>query len=164
MNSLNQAINILSENIYCSVATASKEGVPWNTPVFYSYDQHLNLYWASAIDAVHSRFLRENPLAFIVVFNSSAPARCATAVYLQGHVHIVSDDILDNKVIQHFKRVNEDSLFTGDYYRGSSPERLYAFTPEKVWVLGEPVDQGGHPVDARTELSLDALRKYLNAS
>ena len=162
MNELLQASKILSENIYCCVATSSKNGLPWNTPVFYSYDHDLNLYWASATDSVHSHFIKENPSAFIVVYNSTAPPRSATALYLQGYVEILENEKLDQVVHQHFKRVNEDSLFTGDYYRGSSPERIYKFMSQNVWILGKPVTKQEHPIDSRKELPLNELKKHLN--
>jgi len=161
MDKFRQAEKILSENIYCCIATTSKAGSPWNTPVFYSYDQKLNLYWASAIDSMHSQNLKENPSAFIVIYNSSAAPRTATALYLQGQVNTVADHHLDEIVQRHFKRVNEDSLFTGDYYRDSSPERLYQFNTQKAWILGKPMNKERHSIDTRKELCINELKSLL---
>jgi len=161
ISNLSQAIQILKDNIYCCLATASKEGMPWNTPVFYSYDHELTVYWASSIESVHSQYLKENSQAFIVIYNSTAAPRTATALYLQGHVETVPDHRLDERVQQHFKRVGEDSLFTGNHYRGASPERLYQFSTQKAWLLGEPLDKAGHLIDIRKELSINQLKQSL---
>jgi len=164
MDDLTQTSKILSENIYCCLATASKDGMPWNTPIFYSYDHKLNLYWASAIDSMHSQHLKENPQAFIVIYNSTAAPRTATALYLQGQVETVANHRLDERVQQHFKRVNEDSLFTGNYYREHSPERLYQFSTQQAWLLGKPKNKAGHLIDTRKELFITELKQSLKES
>jgi general stress protein 26 len=161
MNDLYHATQIVRENIYCSLATASKNGEPWNSPVYYSYDHDLNLYWASSIEAMHSQFLKVNPIAFIAIYKSTAAPRTATALYLKGQVEIVLDGRLNDVVQQHFKRVNEKTLFTGNDYRDPSPERFYQFTPQKVWILGKPITQQGHLIDTRIELSINELKEFL---
>ena len=54
------AASLISEQIYCTLATASTDGIPWSTPLFYVFDQDLHLYWSSAITSQHSQNLTQN--------------------------------------------------------------------------------------------------------
>src|SRR3954452_9503559 len=47
--------SILNEVLYVTIATVSKEGLPWNTPVFFARDHHSKIYWVSANESVHSK-------------------------------------------------------------------------------------------------------------
>ncbi len=160
-NALIHVTKILLENIYCAVATSSLAGQPWNSPVYYSLDSSCHLYWASSIEAVHSRFLAENPRAFISIFDSTAAPRTATGIYLRGEVAVLSDDSLDLVVERHFRRVGEPSAFTAASYLDESPERIYCFTPLQLWVLGTPEPKRGHLIDRRLEVDLTALCQAL---
>ncbi len=160
---LNLATNILVENIYCSVATCSCAGEPWSSPLYYSLDTRCCLYWASAMAAVHSRFLEENPRAFVSIFDSSAPPRTATGLYLRGDVEQVDEASLDMVVERHFARVRESNILTGKNYLNESPERMYCFSPVEIWVLGCPEAVDGHHIDQRVRISLEDLHQAIEA-
>ena len=155
------AAEILVENIYCSVATCSKNGDPWSSPLFYSLDSCCNLFWASAVSAVHSRFLSRNPRAFIAIYDSSAPPRTATGLYLRGKVEVILNSSVDTVVARHFDRVREDNSLTGESYMNDSPERMYCFSPSELWTLGEPEERNGHFVDQRVSVTLEDMRQAL---
>lgn len=40
-----------------TVATASSEGEPWISPLFFGYNEKFNLYWASDKDAKYSKLI-----------------------------------------------------------------------------------------------------------
>src|SRR5258708_17012146 len=75
---------IIKKNIYLAVATASKEGKHWISPVFYAFDDGYNLYWVSNKDSLHSQLIRANPQVAIVIFDSSVPEGAGDGVYFEA--------------------------------------------------------------------------------
>ncbi len=73
MDYTKKAKEIIENNIYCTVATSTKDGKPWISPVFFGYDENYNIYWVSDKNAKHSELIRNNPSVAIVIFNSQAP-------------------------------------------------------------------------------------------
>lgn len=61
----NRAIEILQKIRYATIATANKDGKPWNSPVAHEYDGQLNIYWFSDKQNQHSQNVRENEDVFI---------------------------------------------------------------------------------------------------
>ena len=155
------AAAILVENLYATVATCSPSGEPWASPVYYSLDRKCRLFWASAVDAVHSRFLMDNPRAFVCIYDSTAPPRTATGLYLRGRAEPVLDDGVDRIVARHFERVGEQTAMTGASYLADSPERVFRFTPAELWVLGQPEKKDGHLIDRRVEVALADVQAVL---
>jgi nitroimidazol reductase NimA-like FMN-containing flavoprotein (pyridoxamine 5'-phosphate oxidase superfamily) len=66
-----QAKAIIKNNIYLTLATATKDGKPWISPLFFAYDNDFNLYWVSSKNSLHSKLIRSNPRVAIVIFDSS---------------------------------------------------------------------------------------------
>lgn len=55
---------ILQTIKYATIATASKNGKPWNSPVAHIYDDQLNIYWFSDKESQHSQNVRKNENVF----------------------------------------------------------------------------------------------------
>ena len=64
---------ILSRIMYLTIATVSKDGEPWNTPVYSSFDEQFNFFWVSSPLAKHSKNIKENNNVFLVVYDSTTP-------------------------------------------------------------------------------------------
>jgi nitroimidazol reductase NimA-like FMN-containing flavoprotein (pyridoxamine 5'-phosphate oxidase superfamily) len=58
---------------YITIATASKTGQPWNSPVYSAFDGAYNFYWASDREGQHSRNIRENPQVFLAIYARPFP-------------------------------------------------------------------------------------------
>ena len=83
---LESAKQIISENIYMTIASASSDGKPWISPVFFAYDEFYNLYWVSNKHSKHSTLIRSNPDVAIVIFDSRAPEGEGDGVYFEAVV------------------------------------------------------------------------------
>ncbi len=99
---LKRAKVIISEIEYATLATCSKKGLPWNSPVYCAYDEHYNFYWASWRENVHSRNIRENPGVFIIIYDSTVPLGTGEGVYLKGKAHELIKDAEIQKAIDIF--------------------------------------------------------------
>ena len=81
---IREAHQILESNLYITLSTASLEGTPWVSPVYFAYDGDLNIYWCSDVDSRHSNYIVENPQVAAVIFDSSVPEGTGTGLYLFG--------------------------------------------------------------------------------
>jgi len=43
-----RAKEIISKIIYITIATVSRDGLPWNTPAYSSFDENYNFFWVSS--------------------------------------------------------------------------------------------------------------------
>ncbi|MDP3965092.1 MAG: pyridoxamine 5'-phosphate oxidase family protein [bacterium] len=152
-----KAREILEQNFYCTVATASKDGVPWVSPVFFAYDEQYRIYWVSNKDAKHSLLIRENPRVALVVFNSTAPEGEGDGVYIEAaatELKAAEDvqlamDVLGRRVSKDEFRVKDKDQVTGN-----GVWRIYRATPKKTWKLSRGKLIRGQYVDERVEVQL----------
>lgn len=153
-----RALELLNGPPYFNVATESG-GQPWNTPIWATRDQDLNLYWSSWVEAVHSRNIEKNPRVFLTLFDSTRKRgtnnmRC---LYLQGTAAAVVE--LDEA------RKAAGLLYPGevaqlDDFLGNGKKRFYRATPARAWLncLSER-DLTPTTVKMRVEVQLQLLRK-----
>ena len=80
---------IVENNNYMVVATSDKSARPWAAPVFYTHDEKYNFYFLSAVDSKHAENVRENPNAFIVIFDSTAPVGQSDGVQMEVKISFV---------------------------------------------------------------------------
>jgi hypothetical protein len=76
------AREILSSNLYLTLATADEDGRPWPSPVYYASEDYAAFYWVSDPEARHSRNLAVRPRASAVVFDSGVAIGTGQAVYM----------------------------------------------------------------------------------
>ena len=88
---INRARQIIGKINYATIATASKEGRPWNSPVAQVHDKELNIYWFSDKEGQHSRNVRENDRVFIVIYDSTVPEGQGEGVYIEAKAYEVTD-------------------------------------------------------------------------
>lgn len=153
MNNITKAKEIISKIIYITIATVSKDGKPWNTPVYSAFDEKYNFFWASWTENDHSKNIRQNPEVFIVIYDSTVPEGTGEGVYVKAKVYELSDP----KEIEHAtkylygrksKNPRPVEEFLGDY-----PRRVYKAVPEKFW-LNTDGNINGNYVDKRIEVDL----------
>ena len=63
-----KARKIIEKILYITIATSSKGGAPWNSPVYSAFDEDYNFFWASWKENQHSKNIRENNQVFIAFF------------------------------------------------------------------------------------------------
>ena len=130
-----KAAEIIKSINYITIATATKDGTPWNTPVSATFDSSLNFYWGSSPNAVHSKNILENPEVFVVIFDNHQLEGTGVGVYMRG-------------------RAKSDELENIDITR-------YIFAPEQVWVNDEEKDkEGQYRYDIRIPLDINKLIEY----
>lgn len=155
MSNPQKARDIISKIIYINIASVSKGGEPWNTPVYSAFDSDYNFYWASWKENQHSTNIAENPDVFLTVYDSTAPEGTGEGVYIQAIAHELKDvEEIRQALAILYRRKNQDpekrkpEWFLGDY-----PRRVYKAIPERVWMNGNG-DVNGNYVDIRLEIDL----------
>ena len=157
MDNTEKVKKIIEENIYCTIAMTSLDGKPWVSPVFFVYDENYNIYWVSNKNSEHSRLLRVNPQAAIVIFDSQAPEGAGDGVYIKARVEELSNEeeikeaikFLNKRVTKEKFRVKGLGEVTAD-----GVWRIYKALPETISTLTEGEYINGQYVDKRVEINL----------
>lgn len=156
MTNKEKAKQIIEKIIYITIATCSKKGNPWNTPVYSAFDEDYNFYWASDKNGQHSKNISENENVFLVIYDSTAPEGTGEGVYIQAKAHMLTDEkeieraheLLAKRKTKQSSKLRDATEFMGDY-----PRRVYKAVPEKFWINGDG-DINGNYVDIRMEVDL----------
>lgn len=139
-----------------TIATASVDGKPWISPVFFAYDESYNLYWVSNKNALHSKLIRANGRVAIVIFDSRAPEGEGDGVYFEAIAEEMKNQLelqiaieLLNKrmTVEKFQIDDEDVAEDGEW-------RAYKATPIKISKLTEGRYINGQYIDERAEVKL----------
>ncbi|MGB6453776.1 MAG: pyridoxamine 5'-phosphate oxidase family protein [Streptosporangiaceae bacterium] len=112
------ARRVIDANQYMTLATTDPGGRPRLSPVYYTPARHSDFYWVSSPEAQHSRNLAERPGTEIVIFDSTAPAGQAEAVYITATARAVHDDELEALCPEAFRTSASARRFTPDDLRG----------------------------------------------
>lgn len=151
---LKKAQNIIEKILYITIATSSKDGTPWNTPVYSAYDKKYNFYWASWKKSQHSKNIRENNQVFLVIYDSTVPEGTGEGVYIKAKVYMLTEEKEISHALSYLDgRVNKKkNLKTRTaQFQGDKPRRVYKAVPEKVWMNTEG-EINGEYVDKRVEI------------
>lgn len=153
MDNIEIAKKIISEIMFITIATSSKDGVPWNSPVYSSYDENYNFYWSSSPEAKHSVNIKENNQVAIVIYDSTDPEGTGRGVYIKAIAH----EVMDEKEIEKalgllYGRKNKNPKPIMDFI-GDSPRRVYQAVPQKFWI-NETQKVNDFPVDVRAEVDI----------
>lgn len=139
---------------YATLATVTATGEPWNTPVYFASDDELTIYWGSHVNSQHSKNVRENGQAFIVIYNSTVLPGTGEGVYIKARCEMIEDpaDIARAyELIQ--KRRLPIPYWDMSAIEGGNSIGLFRATPEKIWMNdGSEVD--GTYIDIRKEVEL----------
>jgi nitroimidazol reductase NimA-like FMN-containing flavoprotein (pyridoxamine 5'-phosphate oxidase superfamily) len=155
-----RAAEIIRQILYITIATATKDGKPWNSPVYSAFDKELNFYWASDKNSQHSQNIRINPEVFLVIYDSTVPESTGEGVYIQAEAkELNSQDeamaglkVLDDRVGK-----RKDRQF--EKFSGEAKLRIYKATPRKIWMNDDEVDdQGQFARDIRVEVPTELVK------
>ena len=79
-----KAVEIIKKIIYITLATVTKDGQPWNSPLYSAYGKNLNFYWSSDRKSVHSSNIKTNNKVFCVIYDSTMKEGTGEGVYFAG--------------------------------------------------------------------------------
>lgn len=146
-----KAKEILLKIQYATIATVTPEGKPWNSPVAHEIDENNIIYWFSDKDNQHSKNVRQNPFAFIVIYDSTSPEGTGEGVYIDADVEELTDaDEINNiRNAKKGKVVDDANEFLGDAVR-----RCYKATPKRMWMNDAEEKDGKFIRDYRVEVNL----------
>ena len=153
-----RAKEILEKIIYATIATSSKDGQPWNSPVRYVYDSDLKIYWFSDKENQHSKNVRDTEDVFIVIYDSTVPEGDGEGVYIQAKACQLEDPEEIRQARRIKKGPDKDSP---DDFMGNAIRRVYKAIPLKVWMNDAKEKDGLFLRDYRVEILLDKLRASL---
>ena len=155
-----RAVEILRKIRYATIATANKNGKPWNSPVAHKYDSQLNLYWFSDKQNQHSQNIRDNEDVFIVIYDSTMPEGDGEGVYIEAKAVELTDpgEILNVREI----KKGEGYITQPNDFLGGAVRRVYKATPQNVWMNDAEVKDGDFIRDYRVDISLETIRNLLN--
>ena len=132
-----KAAEIIKKIIYITLATVTKDGQPWNSPLFSMYDKELNFYWSSDWKSVHSGNIRANNKVFCVIYDSTMKEGTGEGVYFAGKSYELTD---------------EDDIL-----------KIYKVVADKIWMNDDEKDENGNYVkDIKVEIPISKLKALLN--
>jgi nitroimidazol reductase NimA-like FMN-containing flavoprotein (pyridoxamine 5'-phosphate oxidase superfamily) len=161
MDNIIKAKAIINSNIYMSIATASKDGKPWISPVFFAYDENFNLYWVSNKESLHSNLLRSNPQAAIVIFDSTAAQGEGDAVYIEAEVKELDDEQEIKASMQILSaRVSVDEFRVKEVWQVMDKGywRIYKAKPTSISKSSHGRTINGQYIDERVDIKLVDLK------
>ena len=145
------AERILASNLYMTLATADKSGVPWASPVYYAPSaDRTELYWVSRPQTRHSRNLAARPELAIVIFDSTAAIYTGQAVYNAAAGGLVGDADLERRMGVFAARSRADGEeWTVADVQAPAELRLYRAVVRERWILDPDPDAGDRRVPVR---------------
>lgn len=153
-SNVKKARKIIEKILYITIATVSKDGRPWNSPVYSAFDDNYNFYWASWKENQHSKNIRENSNVFIVIYDSTVAEETGEGVYIQAKAYELEDEKQIKHALSYLDgRINKKGRHKVSQFTENMPRRIYKAVPEKVWINGEG-DINGEYVDKRAEINL----------
>ena len=97
MNNIEKAKAIIAKIMYITIATVSKDGKPWNVPVYSAYDEKFNFFWNSWKENEHSQNIRSSNNIFLAIYDSTMPEGTGKGVYVKAKAY----ELDDPKEIEH---------------------------------------------------------------
>ena len=157
MESLTEkAKRIIQKILYITIATCSRNGQPWNSPVYSAFDENYNFYWASWKENQHSENIEENNRVFLTIYDSTVAEGTGEGVYIQAKAVMLADPKeIEHALIYLDGRINKkkDSKTRIAEFQGDKPRRIYKAVPEKVW-MNDVGEVNGNYIDKRVEVDL----------
>jgi nitroimidazol reductase NimA-like FMN-containing flavoprotein (pyridoxamine 5'-phosphate oxidase superfamily) len=154
-----RAKKIIQTINYATIATVSKNGYPWNSPVAHSYDSGLNIYWFSDKNNQHSRNVRDNSDVFIVIYDSTIQLGKGEGVYIKAK----ASELKEPEEITKARKLKKGPDYDGlpDEFMGEAVRRVYKATPLQIWMNDAEIKDGVFIRDYRIKISLSALTELL---
>jgi uncharacterized protein YhbP (UPF0306 family) len=125
--------SILDAVRYATISTVDGDGLAWAAPVWYVFDDSLNIYWWSSINSQHSINIQNSSNIYVTVFDSTLPEGEGLGVFIRADAREVGEHELQdamalyNESTQVFKMSEKNC--TND-----APTRMYVAVPSEIWM------------------------------
>jgi uncharacterized protein YhbP (UPF0306 family) len=153
MDASEKAKEIISKILYATVATSSKDGQPWNSPLYVAYDENYNFFWASWTGTQHSKNIIENPRVFLTIYDSTVPEGSGEGVYIQANASQIEATSEILRILPYLYGRKNKAPRAAEEFQGEYPRRIYKAVPERTWVNLDSEMNGSH-IDTRKEITL----------
>ena len=157
-NLIKVAKKIIEDNIYLTVASSSKNGKPWISPLFFAYDKKYNFYWISGKDSLHSKLIRKNSKVAIVIFDSTASEGKGDGVYFEAIVEELNREKEIRKAVEILNKRTTNNEFKiksiDKLVNNEGISIIYKGLPIKTSKLTEGKFINGQYIDERVEINL----------
>lgn len=150
---VDKAKKTINDCFYLNIASITKAGSPWNTPVYYTFDKNYNFYWISAQNSIHSQNIRSNSEVFITIYPSE---ESGVGVYIEANAYELSDEAEVRDVLKILDRKGSSNAENVQDYLNGSPLRMYKAIPKNISVSSPDTADKYHGlwVDKRVEIKL----------
>lgn len=148
-----RAKEIIEKIEYVTVASVTKEGLPWNSPVFTAYDEDFNFYWGTHADSQKAKNIRANGNVFLVIYDSTVPSGTGEGVYIRATAQQIVEPGEVKRVFELLRGRHATSFWDFAAVGEGGPIRLFKAVPQQVW-MNDDGHKSGHYIDIRTEVTL----------
>ncbi len=138
-----KAKKILDNCTYMAVGTSTKRGIPWVAPVLFVYDNDFNIYFLSAVDALHSKNILENADVAVSIFDSRQEIGVSEGIQARGKASLVEKDDIENAITLYCKKVFPESdmeptkRYVPENHLGTAEFRFFRIKLTAAYVTGE---------------------------
>ncbi len=129
----------LDQHRVMTVAVASRDGVPWASPVYYA-NHGLSLYWLTSPSGRMATYLQENPRAVVCILGDSTDWQHLQGLQMEGTVYRVESPAEKFRAARRYikryaslGRALLSSARQGGVAGKLSSLQLYRFTPDRCW-------------------------------
>ncbi|MCU0667354.1 MAG: pyridoxamine 5'-phosphate oxidase family protein [Patescibacteria group bacterium] len=141
---------ILQNVRYATISTVDDSPLPWAAPVWYVFDNALNIYWWSPVESIHSQNILNNGNIYITIFDSTLPEGKGIGVYMKADATKLPAEETED-VIKIYNASTTIYKLNMNNCSGDAPTRLYKATPKQLWI-NDGETQNGFWVDIRKEI------------
>ena len=130
---------LVTENSYLTLATASADGTPWASPVWFAARGLEEFIWASKPGARHSLNIAANPRVSLVIFDSSKAEGQGSALYVSATAGLVDEAGFEDALARYNARSVDSGLGEWDAsrVREGAKHRLYRANTLEAFVLDD---------------------------
>ncbi len=130
-----KAKQIIKENIFATLATSDRSGVPWATPFNYSCDEKYVFYMFSSKNSRHMKNIAINKNVSMAIFDSTARKDDIDGVQIEAKAEILEGDSLAKEWNHIFKAkfAGRRNAPTIENFGGTSLRRIAKITPSRFY-------------------------------
>jgi pyridoxine/pyridoxamine 5'-phosphate oxidase len=130
-----EAKKVIESIPHMTLATITKDGRPWNTPVYFIHDEDYNFYWYSDMRSQHSKNIEANGKAFVVIYDSHPETEDTVGVYMEGKARALLDkDLLElERIMDIYSTRAKIARLEMAAFSEESNTRFFRFVPTSIW-------------------------------
>lgn len=129
--------DIVRGNQYLILATADADGVPWSTPVWFSFADLWQFVWVSNPGARHSQNIAVRPEVAFSIFDSTQPPGTGRGVYVRAVAEQVPDPETEAALAIFNGRMDSLPPWSREDVAPGARRRLYRATAVEHFVLSD---------------------------